>query len=109
MDKTLERIEAKIDNLDKKFAARWVQTVVGAMVGAILLGFLGVAITFFIPQKTPVTQTPTTPITVVSPTGTGTPTASANSSATATPANPTATDSQSSGGGVTVPLPLVSN
>lgn len=104
MDKTLERIETKIDNLDKKFAARWVQTVVGAMVGAILLGFIGVVIAFFIPQKTqtPTAQTPTTPTTVASP-ATGTPTASATSNATATPANPTA--SQSSGGGITVPLP----
>lgn len=93
---TLERIEQKIDNLDKKFAARWVQTVVGGLVAAILLAFVGVLITFFIPNKTDLAPEVNTP----SNTGSNTPqSVEANAAAQATSDKPQ--DSQTSSSSVT--------
>lgn len=50
VDKTLERIEAKIDDLDEKFAAKWVQSVVAGLIAAILLSFLGALFYFVYPR-----------------------------------------------------------
>lgn len=124
VDKTLERIESKIDDLDKKFAAKWVQTVVGALIAAILLGFIGVVVYFFIPYKnqtatstnpsTSTTTTTTTPTGSNSTTrnsgttGTNTPGATANANSKSDTATPSSQESASSpNGGVNVTLPKV--
>lgn len=115
-------IKDAIQALDKKFAAKWVQTIVAGLVAAILLAFIGVVIAFFI--RVPGNSTTTTPstsqtTTTTTPTGststtktsgtTRSPSASATSNATSTPATPSATDTQNSNGGIDVTLPKVTN
>lgn len=61
VDNVLERldhIDQKLDGLENKFAAKWVQSIVAGLVAAILLGFMGVVIAFFIPNK-PTSNNPT--------------------------------------------------
>lgn len=57
---TLLRIENKVDDgfkaLDKKFAAKWVQTVMAGFLAAVLLAFAYAVINFFIPKHTTVAE-----------------------------------------------------
>lgn len=46
-----DNLSKKIDDLDTRYAPKWVQTVVSGFVAAILLGFVAVMINFFIPAK----------------------------------------------------------
>jgi len=110
-------INSKIDNLDKKYAAKWVQSAVSFVIGIIVAAVLTALIALVIvpnlnnqPSGNSTTQTTTT----TTPTGssstaktTPTPSANANASAQSTPANPSSTDSQSSNGGLQVTLPKV--
>lgn len=112
----------KFDNLDKKFAAKWVQSAVGfviaIIVGAVLTALVALVVvpnihtntntnTHSTTTTTTQTTTPTgsTSTSHTTPTSSTTPSASASSTATSTPANPTSTDTSTSGGGVTVTLP----
>lgn len=110
----IKEINVKFDNLDNKYAAKWVQSavafVVGIIVSAVLVAL--VALVVIKPGDTPSTSTTNNTTTTTTPTGststskgTTTPSASATSNASATPSNPQATDTQTSGGGVQVTLP----
>lgn len=48
----LDRIDAKLDNLDKKFSAKWVEWVIKGLIAFILIWFLG-SLTHLI-EKSPV-------------------------------------------------------
>lgn len=107
----IKDINTKFDNLDSKYAAKWVQSAVAFVVGIIVSAVL-VALIALVVIK-PGANNPTTTTTTNTPTGStsttkdGTPSASATSNATATPENPNATDTQSSNGGVQVDIPKV--
>lgn len=72
-------INTKIDNLDNKYAAKWVQSAVAFVVGIIVSAVLVALIA----------------LVVIKP------------NATATPENPSVTDTQSSDGGVNIDIPKV--
>lgn len=104
-------INTKIDNLDNKYAAKWVQSAVAFVVGIIVSAVL-VALIALVVIK-PGSNNPTTTTTTNTPTGStsttkdGVPSANATSNATATPENPNVTDTQSSEGGVDLNVPKV--
>ena len=112
------KFDTFVDSLDKRYAAKWVQSAVGfvvaLIVGAVLTALIAlVVVPSFNSDKTTGSST-TTQTTTTTPTGststsktTPSPSASATSTATSTPANPTASDSSTSGGGVQVTLPKV--
>ena len=100
-------LETKMDNLDKKFAAKWVQTIVAGLVAAILLAFIGVIISYFMNPKTTANDPTTSNTTTINtPTGStsttstkdGVPSATAEANATSSPENPNDSESSSSGG-----------
>lgn len=105
-----QSLESKIDDLDKKFAAKWVQIVVGGLIAAILLGFIGVVVAFFIPQRSQTTSTnPSTSETTTTTTPTGSTSTTKNSGTTGTSSPSTKSDQppNNPNGGVTVDLPKV--
>jgi predicted PhzF superfamily epimerase YddE/YHI9 len=52
-----EKIDVKFNDLDKKYAPRWVQTVVGTAISLILVAFITALISFvIIPDKTSAIQ-----------------------------------------------------
>jgi cytoskeletal protein RodZ len=102
VDTVLEEIKAvnsRLDNLDNKFAAKWVQTIVGGLVAAVLLAFIGVVVAYFIHTPT-VANSPTTSNTTTTTTPTG------STSTTSTKNTERPADNQSSGG-ATITLPKV--
>lgn len=103
--KRLDKIDTKLDNLDRNFAAKWVQTVVAGLIAAILLGFIGVMVHFFIPNVKPVSNNPTSSQT--STTGTaGTPSANASANAKSDTTTPSSSETSDSGG-ASISLPKV--
>lgn len=101
----IARMEEKLDNLivsvdeiknglDKRFAAKWVQTVVAGFVAAVLLGFTTVIVNYFIPRKTPSAATVTTTSSQPNGSGGSVPSATASATAKSDAANPS--DSQTS-------------
>lgn len=95
VEEKLSRIEQKIDNLDKKFAAKWVQSIVSGLVAAILLTFIGVVANYFIPHHDPTTAQTTTTTTPTGSTSTTTTIPTPAASATATSHSDTTTPSSS--------------
>lgn len=93
------KLNTKIDGLDKKFAAKWVQSAVTFVIGLIIAAVLTAWLAFVVikPNQTPQTTNPTSQSTGTTSTG-STPSANANASAQSTPSNPTDTQSSSSGG-----------
>ena len=94
-------IKASIESLDKKFAAKWVQTIVAGLVAAVLLAFIGVVLAYFIPRKNG--NSPTTTTTTNTPTGStsttqDTPSANASATSHSDAANPSDSQTSSSGG-----------
>lgn len=55
--KDITAINTKLDNLDSKFAAKWVQTAVAFVAGIIIAGFIGGLVTLVVVQ--PQTNVPT--------------------------------------------------
>lgn len=111
----IKDINTKFDNLDNKYAAKWVQSAVAFVVGIIISAVLVALLALVIIKPTANNPTTSNTTTTNTPTGStsqtstkdGTPSASATSNATATPENPNATDTQTSNGGVDIDLPKV--
>jgi cytoskeletal protein RodZ len=111
VDDRLKEVIKRLDDADSKYAAKWVQVVVGGLVAAILLAFIGVVSAYFI--NSPSSNQPTTSTTTTTTTPTGstattstqdrTPSSTANASAQSSTEKPT--DSQTSNGGVDLTLP----
>lgn len=106
---SVKSIDKKIDDLDKKFAAKWVQTVVAGLIAAILLGFLYAAINFFIPNSEKprdVVNIPSTNQTSGSASTTP-PSASANATSHSDTTKPSDSQTSTDSGGVQITLPKV--
>jgi len=100
----IKDINTKFDNLDNKYAAKWVQSAVAFVVGIIVSAVL-VALIAIVVIK-PGANKPTGSTSHTS-TKDSVPSANATSNATSTPENPDVTDTQSSDGGVQVDIPKV--
>lgn len=102
------KLNTKIDGLDNKYAAKWVQSAVAFVVGIIISAVLVAVLALVVIKPNNAANNPTTSTTTTTstPTGStsttstkdGTPSANANASATSTPANPSDSQSSSSGG-----------
>lgn len=116
----LARVEEKLDNLilevremKNGFAAKWVQYVVGGLVTAILLGFIGVVIAFFIPQRNQQAQNPSNPAQAQSnsprsATNTSTDRSVSSNTSTSETTKTTEQPKDNGNGGVQVTIPKVS-
>lgn len=112
VDDRLKEVIKRLDDADSKYAAKWVQVVVGGLVAAILLAFIGVVSAYFINSPSSNQPTTSTTTTTTTPTGStsttstrdnGTPSSTANASAQSSTEKPT--DSQASNGGVDLTVP----